>query len=89
VPSVLNPLHGVRQHPGDDVGIPDGRALPERDLVIAELAEEDAASNVMIYPRPELLLLDTGKTLVQVEPDARPRLLLELPQLFNPAPLRI
>src|SRR5687767_494663 len=58
VPSVLDLLHGPRQHPSGDVGIPDGRTLPECDLVVAELAEEDAAGHIVEHPRPELFLLD-------------------------------
>src|SRR5262249_23366366 len=89
VPGELDLLHCPRQHPGYHIGVSDGRTLPESDVVVAEPAQEDAARHVMKHLRPILLLLEVGETLVQVETDARPEPLLELPQLLNPTPLRV
>jgi hypothetical protein len=85
VPGCLHLLHSPRQHPGDNVCVPDGGSLPVRNFVVAELVEEDALGDTMVHSRPELLLLDARESLIQVEIDTGPRLLRELPQLLNPA----
>src|SRR5206468_854483 len=47
VPGVLDLLDRPREHPGGDVGVPEGRTLPGRHVVVTDLAEEDAAGHVV------------------------------------------
>jgi hypothetical protein len=89
MPCEFDLLHCPGQHPRRNVGTANGGALPERHILIAQLAQKDAVSSFMVDARPEFLLVDTRKPLVQIKPNPRPYLPFKLAEFLDPSALGI